>query len=69
MTVAILQASATLLSRKRVDWSEGQHQAEPPAEAATGGPAKEKKKDKDKELKGGLGGGGPLIAPPTGEKE
>src|SRR5262245_35797784 len=54
------------LSRKRVDWSEEQHQAEPPAEAAGGTPAKEKKQPK--ELKGGLGGGGPLISPGTGEK-
>jgi small subunit ribosomal protein S1 len=54
------------LSRKRVEWSEEQHQAEPPAEAAGGAPPREKKSPK--ELKGGLGGGGPLISPPTGEK-
>ena len=54
------------LSRKRVEWSEEQHQAEPPAEAATGPAPKEKKAPK--ELKGGLGGSGPLISPPTGEK-
>lgn len=53
------------LSRKRVEWSEEQHQAEPPSEAATGGP--KEKKQPPKELKGGLGGSGPLIAP-AGEK-
>jgi small subunit ribosomal protein S1 len=56
------------LSKKRVGWSEEQHQAEPPSEAAAGGGPKEKKKEA-KELKGGLGGSGPLISPPTGEKE
>jgi small subunit ribosomal protein S1 len=54
------------LSRKRVQWSEERHQAEPPAEAAVPAPPREKKPPK--ELKGGLGGGGPLIAPPSGEK-
>ena len=54
------------LSRKRVEWSEEQHQAEPPSEAAGGGPTREKKKE-SKELKGGLGGSGPLIQP-SGEK-
>jgi small subunit ribosomal protein S1 len=53
------------LSRKRVEWSEEQHQAEPPAEAAAGTP---REKKSAKELKGGLGGGGPLISPSTGEK-
>jgi small subunit ribosomal protein S1 len=58
------------LSRKRVDWTEEQHQAEPPAEAAAGAPPRDKKQKESKELKGGLGGGGPLIAPtPTEEKE
>jgi small subunit ribosomal protein S1 len=56
------------LSRKRVEWSEEQHQAEPPAEAAAGAPPREKKHKESKELKGGLGGGGPLISPATGEK-
>jgi small subunit ribosomal protein S1 len=55
------------LSRKRVDWTEEQHQAEPPAEAATGGPPSPAKKARG-ELKGGLGGGGPLISPPTSDK-
>jgi len=53
------------LSRKRVEWSEEQHQAEPPSEAAAGAP---KEKKPPKELKGGLGGSGPLIAPTGGEK-
>jgi small subunit ribosomal protein S1 len=53
------------LSRKRVQWSEEQHQAEPPAEAAVGAP---KEKKSPKELKGGLGGSGPLISPTGGEK-
>jgi small subunit ribosomal protein S1 len=58
------------LSKKRVGWSEEQHQAEPPSEAAAGGAPKEKKEKKDsKELKGGLGGSGPLISPPTSDKE
>jgi small subunit ribosomal protein S1 len=55
------------LSKKRVGWSEEQHQAEPPSEAAAGGGPKEKKKE-GKELKGGLGGSGPLIQP-AAEKE
>src|SRR5436189_1637219 len=56
------------LSRKRVEWSEEQHQAEPPTEAAAGAAPREKKQKEPKELKGGLGGSGPLISPPTGEK-
>jgi small subunit ribosomal protein S1 len=56
------------LSRKRVEWSEAQHAEAAKAEAAAAPPAAEKpKKAKDsKELKGGLGGSGPLIQPPTG---
>jgi small subunit ribosomal protein S1 len=49
------------LSRKRVEWSEEDSAAEPPVEAAGGEPAP-KKKPKT-ELKGGLGGSGPLISP------
>jgi small subunit ribosomal protein S1 len=59
------------LSRKRVEWAEDDLSDIPtdiPGEgngtAAT--PAKEKKQRG--ELKGGLGGSGPLIAPPTGDK-
>ena len=47
------------LSRKRVEWNEGDG-VEPPAEgSAPAQPAKEKRSSK--ELKGGLGGSGPLI--------
>ncbi|MBW8885210.1 MAG: 30S ribosomal protein S1, partial [Planctomycetia bacterium] len=56
------------LSRKRVEWSEEQHQAEHPSEADAGAAPKEKKSKEPKELKGGLGGSGPLIQPQTGEK-
>ena len=55
------------LSRKRVEWSEEDSAAEPPVDAAGGGEASpSKKKSKsggDQNLKGGLGGGGPLISP------
>ena len=50
------------LSRKRVEWSEEDSAAEPPVDAA-GGEATPKKKSKSGELKGGLGGSGPLISP------
>ncbi len=53
------------LSRKRVDWSEEQMQAEAEKEAQQA--ASTVKSDKPGvELKGGLGSEGPLIAPPTG---
>jgi small subunit ribosomal protein S1 len=55
------------LSRKRVEWSEDANAAADAAEAAANPPPKEKKPRG--ELKGGLGGSGPLIAPPTAEKE
>jgi small subunit ribosomal protein S1 len=55
------------LSRKRVEWSEEENRAQPPSEAATGGPPPTPKKSRG-ELKGGLGGSGPLIAPPTSDK-
>src|SRR5206468_6788063 len=48
------------LSRKRVEWSEEDNQAEPPSDAAAGGPPSTPKKSRG-ELKGGLGGSGPLI--------
>ena len=51
------------LSRKRVEWSEEDSAAEPPVEAAGGGEATPSKKKKSGELKGGLGGSGPLISP------
>jgi small subunit ribosomal protein S1 len=53
------------LSRKRVEWAE-EDQGEPVAEGAA--PAAPREKKAPKELKGGLGGSGPLIAPPTGDK-
>ncbi len=45
------------LSRKRVDWNEAEEQAHE---------ANQPKRQAPSELKGGLGGGGPLISPPTG---
>jgi small subunit ribosomal protein S1 len=50
------------LSRKRVEWAEDDLSDVAPE---AGGPVKEKKPRG--ELKGGLGGSGPLIAPPTEE--
>lgn len=50
------------LSRKRVDWSEEQMQAEAEKEAQQAAAAKPEKSNM--ELKGGLGSDGPLIAPP-----
>ncbi|ADB17082.1 ribosomal protein S1 [Pirellula staleyi DSM 6068] len=55
------------LSRKRVEWAEDETAAAEAAEAAAAAPAADKKKARS-ELKGGLGGSGPLIAPPTGEE-
>ncbi len=52
------------LSRKRVEWSEAEALEGIPAEA-TGG-EQPKKKARTTELKGGLGGSGPLIQPPSG---
>ena len=58
------------LSRKRVEWSEDANAAADAAEAAANPPAAPPKEKKPRgELKGGLGGSGPLIAPPTAEKE
>ena len=51
------------LSRKRVEWSEEDSAAEPPVEAAGGGEASPSKKKSKSDLKGGLGGSGPLISP------
>jgi small subunit ribosomal protein S1 len=51
------------LSRKRVEWAEADG-APPPEEAASA----EKQKKPRTELKGGLGGSGPLIAPKTDAK-
>jgi len=56
------------LSRKRVEWSEDANAAADAAEAAAAPPPPKEKKSRG-ELKGGLGGSGPLIAPPTAEKE
>jgi small subunit ribosomal protein S1 len=56
------------LSRKRVEWSEDANAAAEAAEAAAAPPPPKEKKSRG-ELKGGLGGSGPLIAPPTAEKE
>jgi small subunit ribosomal protein S1 len=52
------------LSRKRVEWTDAENAESPPEQAAVGAPPREKKQSK--ELKGGLGGGGPLISPPAG---
>ena len=54
------------LSRKRVEWSESETAEAAAAEAAPA-PAKEKKSRGD--LKGGLGGSGPLIAPAAEKSE
>ncbi|QDU27988.1 30S ribosomal protein S1 [Anatilimnocola aggregata] len=50
------------LSRKRVDWSEDDNVEAAAAEGAAS-PDQGKKKGKGGELKGGLGGSGPLISP------
>ncbi|AMV34014.1 30S ribosomal protein S1 [Pirellula sp. SH-Sr6A] len=52
------------LSRKRVDWSEEQMQAEAEKEAQQAASAAKSEKPAV-ELKGGLGSDGPLIGPPT----
>src|SRR5262245_1076700 len=52
------------LSRKRVEWAEDDLSDVGGESAAAAPAAKEPKKPRG-ELKGGLGGGGPLIAPPT----
>jgi small subunit ribosomal protein S1 len=53
------------LSRKRVEWAEDDLSGAPNVNA-DGTPAAPPKERKPRgELKGGLGGGGPLIAPPT----
>ena len=49
------------LSRKRVEWSEDANAAAEAAEAAAA-PAPPKEKKPRGELKGGLGGAGPLIS-------
>ena len=61
------------LSRKRVEWTEEQNAAEAPIDMVIPGQSsgsgekseksEKKKKSGDKELKGGLGGSGPLIPP------
>jgi small subunit ribosomal protein S1 len=50
------------LSRKRVEWAEDDLSDIAPE---AGGPTPKESKKSRGELKGGLGGGGPLIAPPT----
>jgi small subunit ribosomal protein S1 len=56
------------LSRKRVEWTDAENAESPPDPAATASSPREKKQPA-KDLKGGLGGSGPLISPPTtGEK-
>jgi small subunit ribosomal protein S1 len=56
------------LSKKRVDWAEEQEQAAAKEEARLAQQAEASRVNPD-ELKGGLGGGGPLIAPPTAADE
>jgi small subunit ribosomal protein S1 len=51
------------LSKKRVDWADDD--LSDVAAEAGGGPAPKESKKSRGELKGGLGGSGPLIAPPT----
>ena len=51
------------LSKKRVDWADDD--LSDVAAEAGGGPAPKEPKKPRGELKGGLGGSGPLIAPPT----
>jgi small subunit ribosomal protein S1 len=54
------------LSRKRVEWAEDDGSEPPPEE---GGPSPAPKQPKQpRELKGGLGGSGPLISTPGNEK-
>jgi small subunit ribosomal protein S1 len=53
------------LSRKRVEWNEEDAKAAEAAGATAGATPAVKKRD-PKELKGGLGGGGPLIPPTQG---
>ena len=54
------------LSRKRVEWNEGDGVAEGAPAAGGEQPAQRKK---PKELKGGLGGSGPLISPSLGQEK
>ncbi len=54
------------LSRKRVEWNEEDAKAAEAAGATGGGATPAVKKRDPKELKGGLGGGGPLIPPTQG---
>lgn len=54
------------LSRKRVEWNEGDGVAEGAAAAGDQSGAQRKK---PKELKGGLGGSGPLISPALGQEK
>jgi small subunit ribosomal protein S1 len=55
------------LSRKRVEWADDDLSDAGGESGAPGPTPKEPKKPRG-ELKGGLGGAGPLISPPTGEK-
>jgi small subunit ribosomal protein S1 len=54
------------LSRKRVEWAEDDL-SDVQGDTPSAPTAKEKKSRGD--LKGGLGGGGPLISPPTSDGE
>ena len=51
------------LSRKRVEWSEEDSAAEPPTDGSAPEASSKKKSKGSGDLKGGLGGGGPLISP------
>jgi small subunit ribosomal protein S1 len=51
------------LSRKRVEWSEEDSAAEPPVDGSAPEAGSKKKSKGGGDLKGGLGGGGPLISP------
>ncbi len=51
------------LSRKRVEWSEEDSAAEPPVDGSAPEAGSKKKSKGSGDLKGGLGGSGPLISP------
>ncbi len=58
------------LSRKRVEWAEDDERHQLAAEEEAAAEAElEKRRAADKELKGGLGSGGPLIAPVSNDSE
>lgn len=58
------------LSRKRVEWAEDDERHQLAAEEEAAAEAElEKRRAADKELKGGLGSGGPLIAPVSNDSD